>query len=108
MNMAIFPLTTALFLLPFVPVSDSSAGDASPEQFQCVSNCIRNHCQSDNALLAFSLEQPWYEAALQWSCDDNCEYKCMWRTINAFQRAGKAIPQFRGKWPFIRVFGLQV
>lgn len=47
-----------------------------------------------------------FEVSL-WSCLENCEYKCQWKTVEAFQRKNWSIPQFRGKWPFIRFFGLQ-
>lgn len=39
------------------------------------------------------------------SCD--CEYECMWRTVHKFVDRGWNIPQFHGKWPFIRIFGIQ-
>lgn len=31
----------------------------------------------------------------------------MWRTTMAFLNRNWAVPQFHGKWPFIRLFGIQ-
>lgn len=42
-----------------------------------------------------------------WTCIENCEYLCQWKTVELFQARNWAIPQFRGKWPFIRLFGMQ-
>ncbi|GLH15920.1 Post-GPI attachment to proteins factor 3 [Gryllus bimaculatus] len=42
-----------------------------------------------------------------WSCDDDCHYHCMWDTVNSFRERSWDVPQFHGKWPFIRIFGLQ-
>lgn len=42
-----------------------------------------------------------------WTCFDECQYKCMWKTVNAFLDRNWKIPQFYGKWPFIKIFGLQ-
>lgn len=38
-------------------------------------------------------------------CD--CEYECMWRTVEKFIDRGWKIPQFHGKWPFVRILGMQ-
>lgn len=42
-----------------------------------------------------------------WSCHDECAYRCMWRTTNAFIARQWDVPQFYGKWPFKRFFGIQ-
>ncbi|CAH8536720.1 unnamed protein product [Heterobilharzia americana] len=31
----------------------------------------------------------------------------MWNTVSAFKRDGLPVPQFNGKWPFIRFWGIQ-
>ena len=36
-----------------------------------------------------------------------CLYDCMWRTVALFHRNKRKTPQFHGKWPFIRIFGMQ-
>lgn len=64
---------------------------------------------------------------MRWSCADECQYGCMWRTVEAFQDRNWPVPQFYGKvhksqrkfnlfsfvrsfyvqWPFLRFLGLQ-
>ncbi|KAF5288752.1 hypothetical protein FQR65_LT11951 [Abscondita terminalis] len=43
----------------------------------------------------------------RWSCGDECRYDCMWQTVFAFNKRKWKVPQFHGKWPFIRMLGLQ-
>lgn len=38
---------------------------------------------------------------------DFFSYSCMWRTTNAFVTRNWQVPQFFGKWPFIRFLGMQ-
>lgn len=51
--------------------------------------------------------QTIFDRILGWSCADECSYGCMWRTVFAFLERGWPIPQFYGKWPFLRLFGMQ-
>lgn len=53
------------------------------------------------------IEQEWVNGILLWSCHDECVYGCMWRTTNAFVARQWDVPQFYGKWPFRRFFGIQ-
>jgi post-GPI attachment to proteins factor 3 len=50
-----------------------------------------------------SLPEQW----LQWNCLDDCKYQCMWRTTSAYLSRNWDVPQFYGKWPFVRFLGLQ-
>ncbi|XP_076816119.1 GPI-specific phospholipase A2-like PGAP3 isoform X2 [Clavelina lepadiformis] len=34
-------------------------------------------------------------------------YSCMWQTVERYKATGRPVPQFYGKWPFLRLFGLQ-
>ncbi|RKP29981.1 Per1-domain-containing protein [Metschnikowia bicuspidata] len=52
------------------------------------------------------LLQPHLRAML-WDCKSNCDYQCQ-RIITAERRAnGEDMCQFHGKWPFLRVLGIQ-
>ena len=42
-----------------------------------------------------------------WKCLDQCQYDCMWQTVAFFHKNQRKTPQFNGKWPFIRFFGMQ-
>ncbi|MCJ8738156.1 hypothetical protein PDJAM_G00032410 [Pangasius djambal] len=37
-----------------------------------------------------------------WTCRDDCRYQCMWTTVGLYQAEGYRVPQFHGKWPFVR------
>lgn len=45
---------------------------------------------------------------MQWDCDADCSYHCMW-ALEAPKAAAAEIPVFKyyGKWPFVRVLGAQ-
>lgn len=42
-------------------------------------------------------EPPIYLSLLQWSCEDECRYECMWKTVKAFHERNWPTPQFYGK-----------
>jgi hypothetical protein len=44
---------------------------------------------------------------LGWSCEHDCRYRCMWQATDARTAAGGRTLQYHGKWPFVRVFGVQ-
>jgi len=52
-------------------------------------------------------KQSVFDRLFQWTCADECQYGCMWRTVLAFFERGWPIPQFYGKWPFLRLLGMQ-
>ena len=54
-----------------------------------------------------SENQEYINYLLLWSCLDECNYQCMWRTTNGFLERKWNVPQFYGKWPFKRMFGIQ-
>ncbi|KAK3775098.1 hypothetical protein RRG08_048308 [Elysia crispata] len=55
----------------------------------------------------FSQKQPFHMKLLRWSCEDECKYDCMWITVDAYYLDGSSVPQFYGKWPFVRYAGIQ-
>ena len=60
------------------------------------------------SLQLFHLRQPWHDWLLSWSCRDDCSYQCMWDTVeNSYRKNKLPVQQFHGKWPFIRIFGVQ-
>ncbi|XP_035689762.1 post-GPI attachment to proteins factor 3-like [Branchiostoma floridae] len=49
-----------------------------------------------------------YMSLLGWWCEEECKYGCMWRTVEQIQAEPRGeVPQFYGKWPFVRVLGIQ-
>lgn len=58
--------------------------------------------EADNkAPLPFSLRM------MLWNCRSNCEYDCMRANHRFRQQNGELIVKYQGKWPFIRVMGMQ-
>ena len=55
----------------------------------------------------FTKDQGALDKLTQWKCVDQCKYDCMWRTVALFKRQKRPVPQFHGKWPFIRILGMQ-
>jgi hypothetical protein len=41
--------------------------------------------------------QPLSLKLTKWSCQDECRYDCMWKTVEAFSNRNWDIPQFHGK-----------
>jgi hypothetical protein len=41
--------------------------------------------------------QPFYLQLTKWSCQDECRYDCMWKTVEAMTNRNWDIPQFHGK-----------
>ena len=59
-------------------------------------------------LQLFYSRQPWHDRLLAWSCTDECAYQCMWKTVeNVYRKNEIPVQQFYGKWPFVRLWGIQ-
>lgn len=99
-----------------------SIGDRSQIFNDCLNYCrglncsVRSYIDKSDARnevtrlvkTPFELNQPFYLKLLGWGCLDECKYNCMWETVDIFENTYKLdVPQFYGKWPFIRVFGIQ-
>ncbi|CAL1689111.1 unnamed protein product [Lasius platythorax] len=81
-----------------------SIGDKSQVYKQCLALCLARNCKNETTFK----EQPSLSLILlHWSCKEDCSYTCTWRTVDSFVSYGLKIPQFHGKWPFIRLFGCQ-
>ncbi|CDK25166.1 unnamed protein product [Kuraishia capsulata CBS 1993] len=103
-----------------------SLGDQLDEFQDCVTKCRYLTCPyteelqlpSDNVLSRWydeEEEQPLFDKQplaltlrlLGWGCPDNCDYRCQRLITVQRQQLGDEVYQFHGKWPFIRVFGIQ-
>ncbi|KAG7208527.1 hypothetical protein KM043_014746 [Ampulex compressa] len=81
-----------------------STGDRSQFYNQCRANCQYANCAGDEN---YKKKQSSEVNLLSWSCVEDCNYICMWETVDYFTSHGIKVPQFHGKWPFIRIFGCQ-
>lgn len=61
-------------------------GEASEEFTECVAQCKTDRDNCTQPQTSF------------WTCGEDCEYRCMHSIVTPYP------VQYRGKWPFIRVF----
>ena len=98
------------FLVLVVGVCETlaSVGDRSYVFGQCTRVCFEKQCRKHDNYTTFESQQAFYMRLLRWSCLDECRYNCMWQTVEYFVEVEKrGVPQFYGKWPFVRLAGLQ-
>ncbi|XP_032785363.2 post-GPI attachment to proteins factor 3 isoform X2 [Daphnia magna] len=81
----------------------ASTGDRSQMFYSCLQDCLAQNCSGSSQDSQSSL----ILRALQWTCSDECKYFCMWPTVNWFVEAEIGVQQFYGKWPFVRIWGIQ-
>ncbi|EDX05897.1 GD10418 [Drosophila simulans] len=100
-----------LLLGALVAACQASNGDRTQFFHNCRQNCERTNCSADGLEIQEQAvkfyQQSVFDRLFQWSCADECQYGCMWRTVFAFFERGWPIPQFYGKWPFLRLLGMQ-
>ena len=100
--MKYFQYSYLILLLFFCSLIYGSIGDRQPEYIKCVKECTLL-LNNDNIC---SLK--WYEKYIfQWNCLDDCKYKCMHQIEQIKKELNLPIVQYYGKWPFIRIFGMQ-
>lgn len=95
----------ALGMLPWIlwwflgnlDLIEGSLGDRSYIYQRCLRSCKNENCTKAASLQHFQETQSWIEGQLYWSCENECQYQCMWKTVEAFQKDDIAIPQFHGK-----------
>ncbi|GBG62080.1 hypothetical protein CBR_g28556 [Chara braunii] len=56
--------------------------------------------------------EPWYLPLTQWDCLSECKYQCMVRVETRKKNEAQSHPPYRaeqyfGKWPFVRVLGIE-
>ncbi|KAK9768113.1 hypothetical protein K7432_001515 [Basidiobolus ranarum] len=89
-----------ILLISFITYTYGSYGDRQPVFNNCVENCEQNVC-AKNPTLPLSLR------ITLWSCLDDCKYNCMRQITDMAVETGEPIVQYYGKWPFLRLFGMQ-
>lgn len=88
----------------------ASAGDRHKVHMHLLRSCLNQDCSTPKQLESFYENQPLELWMLGWDCKHECRYLSMWMTVDHLLQKGTPIsdiPQFYGKWPFIRVFGIQ-
>ena len=120
-NIVLLLLLLANLLL--APV-EASLGDESPAFRSCLLVCQGDDASRFGSVLPHpipssslcqKLEMSWKNTSialrlLHWDCERDCQYQCMWAVENT--RKGQLSERYEvwkyfGKWPFIRIFGMQ-
>lgn len=115
-----------LLALSMVGNVAASLGDELPEFQKCLQYCIIISCEDSKEHSEISRENynnlmkdrelvnmfdkpplDLHLLALGWSCESNCDYQCQRLVTKDRIMDNKEIHQFHGKWPFIRVLGIQ-
>ncbi|KAJ3854540.1 Per1-like protein [Lentinula lateritia] len=80
----------------------ASAGDRAQEFQRCSFLCDNRECKGPSPT-----PLPLALRITRWTCLDNCRYNCMHEITSQSIAAGKRPLQYYGKWPFVRVAGMQ-
>ncbi|KAJ3010954.1 hypothetical protein HKX48_007124 [Thoreauomyces humboldtii] len=96
-------LLVLCLLLTQVPASQASAGDRDSIYLNCVQKCRFTSCRNGE----HPPSMPILLRLTRWTCSENCEYECMHSVTRDTLAAGGKVQQFHGKWPFVRLFGMQ-
>ena len=102
----------------FISTVDASEGDRDSHYrsclHQCQSQCLlpvdstKSHLMTNSPVSYISSSELSYsERLIGWTCNTNCQYLCMWHNIQYRQQYNLPIVKYYGKWPFIRVYGIQ-
>jgi len=86
---------------------EASYGDNSYPFRKCLDVCLSHRCQQPSGITQFYNVQPLYLRLLGWDCVSECKHDCMWEAVGEFVKNKEPIPQFYGKWPFVRWLGMQ-
>ncbi|CAH1789508.1 unnamed protein product, partial [Owenia fusiformis] len=100
-------IVTLSLLVTFMQIEtvSGSVGDNSQPFIECLATCRTRLCGISD--IKYENKLPFYMRWLKWNCVDDCKYQCMWPTVEFFKDRGWPIPQFHGKWPFTRCYGIQ-
>lgn len=95
------------FLLYAVGITDASRGDQLSIFRACVSDHIANHCAPNLVDQKDGESLPLHLRLTRWNCASNADYLCQRAVTHHLEEQGQRIEQFHGKWPFIRILGVQ-
>ena len=92
----------------------ASHGDANTVYQECVRRCVASMDAAQRDVAVDSLSQACDTSSLwlrifQWDCAADCRYRCM-RAVEAVRHehdTAAPVWQYHGKWPFVRVWGMQ-
>ncbi|KAL3269645.1 hypothetical protein HHI36_008708 [Cryptolaemus montrouzieri] len=96
-----------LLFYSILSITQASLGDRLGSYQNCLNICFNNECRNDGYSYRIYDEIFTISSFIRWPCFEECKYSCMWETVKKLEKENAPIPQFYGKWPFIRFFGIQ-
>jgi post-GPI attachment to proteins factor 3 len=68
---------------------------------------ITSHCSPTNPSQPKNGPLPLHLRLLLWDCPSECDYTCQRQVTNTLRQQSLPLHQFHGKWPFLRLWGIQ-
>lgn len=99
-------LISSIIFLILSYVTSAPSGHRSFVFQKCLNLCSYENC-TDSLDDTSTKIRNWDVLNLIWSCSDECTYICMWNAVDAYEKDDQPVPQFYGKWPFQRLWGIQ-
>ncbi|OMJ24645.1 Protein PER1-like protein [Smittium culicis] len=103
--MKLLNLVKFIYFAVFISISllnvQASSGDRQPIFRDCLERCKFEKCENNKTPLPVILRLTF------WNCESNCKYTCQRQITIDARKNGQEIHQYYGKWPFIRLFGVQ-
>jgi hypothetical protein len=96
-------MKTVILLVLGIPALLASRGDRSPYFQDCLYATTQNVCIQAPQLYTPTLGM----SITRWSCQDDAKYQCMFQHVHHLQQHDEDLVQYYGKWPFVRLFGIQ-
>ena len=98
-SLVVSAIVAILVMLPAAVTA--SSGDRHPYFLSCVDECVNERCNPNGPSLGPVL------STLQWTCPDDCAYRCSHTVTTYLLEEDGKMHQFYGKWPFWRFMGCQ-
>jgi len=102
-----------------IVVVNTSSGDQLAEFRNCkarwyfilqirrVYTSILANCEPENLSQPHKGPLPLHLRLLLWDCPSECDYTCQRQTTDLLRGQKQPLHQFHGKWPFVRLWGIQ-
>lgn len=99
-----FVTLTLIFLLCPTTIF-SSEGDEDKLFISCTKKCFAE-CSNGKDIEWANTADFWLKIFF-WDCEQDCKYNCMLEITKSRERENKPVYKYYGKWPFLRILGLQ-
>jgi hypothetical protein len=89
--------------LSFNGIILASPGDKHYIYRACLNHCTQINCSTPLGFKEFQEKQTFFEYIFQWSCQDECAYECMWKTVYQMKSDGQPVVQFHGNYIILKL-----